>query len=48
MASLIYEEIIRQTEWYKRALNNEDPYIITKDHIENYLEIITNLNRNYA
>ena len=46
---LNFEEIIRQTaSWYKRALNNEDPYIITKDHIDNYFNLIFKGNKKYA
>ena len=48
-AKFKFEEIIRQTAlWYKRALNNEDPYIITKDHIDNYFNLIFKGNKIYA
>ncbi len=46
---LSFEEIITQTaSWYKRALNNEDPYFITTEHIKKYLNLIFKGNEIYA
>ena len=46
---LNFEEIIIQTaSWYKRVLNNEDPYIITKDQIDNYFNLLFKGNKIYA
>ena len=40
--------IVTETGVPKRALNNEDPYIITKDHIDNYFNLIFKGNKKYA
>ena len=46
---LSFEEIITQTaSWYKRALNNEDTYHLTREQIKKYLNLIFEGNRIYA
>ena len=46
---LTFDELILQTaNWYKRVLNNEDPYFVTSQHIKEYFNLIFEGNKIYA